>query len=436
MGDFPNRGMSSEMPVVNIRRLYNFGPTSFTSFEHYLSACMNHWKVLCEARQLYISNIEWSPRPGPWLKHDSISDVKAFGESAVSMRWIQLNNVDFDITPKMSSFWRDFPFLLKSHQWNRQHEHQKQINRFGKAKDSERNSDAMGFLHLSAGGGFLLKRLRFIWRPSIHMASIFAPLWGYSCDSCAVGSPGGDDSYIYIYISYLSCIDRGHTRSVQIYILNPLVKFVWEWQVIQLCRCKCSWGSAMMTVSNVFIFKGQWVVFMWLDQDWPTAQGQGKCWSTRRTSALCALPWPWPDHWASSQFREYLHLPYSKDTAIFPIGISVGSSENMLWAPSSGLFFKCAHGCFHREGTVVSEIPSDFVAESVPRKVHVLYVCFVGVWRWHIYIYGGTWHSSQEFKFWVWGCIWMYLMYKFILFERKKWRIWTSGSYDFGLNSH
>lgn len=54
----------------------------------------------------------------------------------------------------------------------------------------------------------------------------------------------------------------------------------------------------------------------------------------------------------------------------------------------------------------------------------------------YIYIYGGTWHSSQEFKFWVWGCIWMYLMYKFILFERKKWRIWTSGSYDFGLNSH
>lgn len=36
---------------------------------------------------------------------------------------------------------------------------------------------------------------------------------------------------------------------------------------------------------------------------------------------------------------------------------------------------------------MVSEIPSDFVAESVPRKVHVLYVCFVGVWRWHIYIY-------------------------------------------------
>ena len=88
----------------------------------------------------------------------------------------------------------------------------------------------------------------------------------------------------------------------------------------------------------------------------------------------------------------------------------------------------------HREGTVVSEIPSDFVAESVPRKVHVEYVCFVGVWRWHIY--EGTWHSSQEFQFWVWGCIWMYLIYKFILFERKNWRIWTSGSYDFGLNSH
>lgn len=29
--------------------------------------------------------------------------------------------------------------------------------------------------------------------------------------------------------------------------------------------------------------------------------------------------------------------------------------------------------------TVVSEIPSDFVAELVPRKVHVLHVCFVGV---------------------------------------------------------
>lgn len=101
--------------------------------------------------------------------------------------------------PQNVFFLKRFSFSLKSHQWNRQHEHQKQINRFGKAKDSERNSDAMGFLHLSAGGGFLLKRLRFIWRPSIHMASIFAPLWGYSCDSCAVGSPGGDDSYIYIY---------------------------------------------------------------------------------------------------------------------------------------------------------------------------------------------------------------------------------------------
>ena len=28
--------------------------------------------------------------------------------------------------------------------------------------------------------------------------------------------------------------------------------------------------------------------------------------------------------------------------------------------------------------TVVSEIPSDFVAESVPRKVHVEYIRFVG----------------------------------------------------------
>lgn len=192
MGDFPNRGMSSEMPAVNIRRLYNFGPTSFTSFEHYLSACMNHWKVLCEARQLYISNIEWSPRPGPWLKHDSISDVKAFGEFEVSIRWIQLNNVDFDMMSPPKCLLSEEIFLFFEVTSMKQATWTSKTDKSIQKKDSW-NSDAMGFLHLGAGGGFLLKRLRFILsRPSIHMASIFAPLWGYSCDSCAVGSPGDD----------------------------------------------------------------------------------------------------------------------------------------------------------------------------------------------------------------------------------------------------
>lgn len=88
-----------------------------------------------------------------------------------------------------------------------------------------------------------------------------------------------------------------------------------------------------------------------------------------------------------------------------------------LWR---GLFFQSAHGCFHREGSHRGFRDPIRLRGRVGATKGPRVTC----------LFRGSSNFGSGVVFECIWCVW------FILSERKNSRIWASGSYDFGLNSH